>query len=338
MNKDLEAYRLSLANKGLNGLANISNSCYINTIIQCLGHCTRFLYFVLKDEYKIVNYKQRTPFLEEFKEILNALWINDTGLIPHRFLKVCHQYIQGIDIYEQNDAQEFLTMFIDKLNFSISQNINVPEMMDKTVYTDTNIDKLKKRLDIAWYNSICKEYSSLIDYFYGQTVIQIVCGNCKKIHHNYENFSVLLIPIPNEQNGLNDCIKHYLLEEYLDTWKCDSCSETSKSLRTMKFWRLPKILVVSLKRFNYDMTKNNTPVAITSNIDLKEYILSPNTPSKYTLRSIACHSGSFSNGHYWAICQNPNGKWYRIDDTMISEFDASSEFAGGVYLLFYELL
>jgi len=331
---------VTFAGKGINGLANVSNSCYINTCIQCLGHCTSFLDFILHGNYT----GKRGDLIFELKDVFNELWINDNGIIPNRFLKYVKENINEINILEQNDIQEFFTLLIDKINRSISKCIDIEKTMESTTYSDTLYDKIRKKVDKGWLQSVGKEYSPIVDFFYGQSVVQIVCGHCQKIHHTYEPFSLLLLPIQEGMCQLEDCINHYMKEEYLNDhgndecpkWKCDNCHNSVKSVKTTKFWRLPKVLTICLKRFTYDLRKNNTFVSIPEVLDISPHMLS-NTNSRYELKSKACHIGSFSMGHYFALCKNPNGEWYKIDDTNIAKCDDYLQTPHS-YMAFYTLV
>jgi ubiquitin C-terminal hydrolase len=333
--EDNKSVRTYFSGKGANGLMNIGNSCYINTTIQCLGHCISFLHFILMGKYE----REEGSLISELRELFVELWIKDNGVIPNRFLKYLRTHLRDLNLCDQHDVQEFLTLFIDKLNRSISVKIDVDDFMSHINYENTQYDKLRKKVDKAWYGSMKNEYSPLIDYLYGQSVIQIICGNCQKIHHNYEPFSNLLLPIPHNQNGLIDCLKAYAVPEQLNEngsdWKCDGCNRCEKSLKTMKFWRLPNILAICLKRFTYDLKKNNTVVQIPETLDMTDFVIGQ-THAKYEICSIACHIGNFFNGHYYAICKNPNGKWFRIDDTNVYELKNDFETPSNVYMVFYQ--
>ena len=329
---------VDFSGKGINGLYNISNSCYINTSLQCIGHCTSFLKFVLGCRF------DEGLVIEELRQIFHALWVDDHGIIPNRFLRHLRVCITEIDIQEQNDMHEFITLLIDKINRCIAQKIDVEGIMEETHYTDAAYDKLRRKIDKSWFRFVGNEYSRVIDFFYGQHVSQILCGKCKKIHQNYEPFSVFLVPIPQTDCKLEDCLHHHLSEEYLNDrstdsdnvdWRCDGCMTTTKSLKTMKFWRLPSVLTICLKRFTHDFKKNNALVDVPDELDMTEYVIGPTPHKRYALRSVGCHIGNFRNGHYYALCKNPNGKWHRMDDTNISEMEDIHP-VHNAYVAFYE--
>lgn len=333
-----------LAGKGLNGLFNSSNTCYVNTSIQCIGHCTSFLEFVLDGKYE----KHIGDLINELREVLHALWVANNGIIPNRFLKYLQQHMPCIDIRQQNDIQEFITLFFDKMNVSLAVKLNVDSVMSMNSYDDSPLGKLHQKIDRSWYSTVGSEYSPIVEYFYGQSIVQILCGHCGKIHHNYEPFSLFMLPIIQQEHAgrgasMENCLHHHVSEEYLNDesdassteWNCDACKERAKSLQTIKFWRLPKVLTVCLKRFTPDLRKNNILVDIPQSIDLSEYTVGP-TNKKYVLRSIACHTGVYGGGHYYAICKNPNGEWYKYDDTEVTKLEGSFKSPNTAYMIFYE--
>lgn len=332
---------MDVQRKGVNGLANIANNCYVNTGIQCLGHCPVFLDYVLNGKYE----SKEGELIYELKKVLEQLWVKDNSIIPTRFLRYMQMHLRELNIAEQNDIQEFLVLFIDKMNRSISIKLDTAQIMEQISYNDTTYDKLRKKVDIAWLKDMGHEYSKLVEMFYGQSVIQIICGHCQKIHHQYEPFSILFLPLSSKENEtLNDCLKNYMCEEYLNehdatdhSWTCDGCKKSVKSLKTTKLWRFPKILMICVKRFTYDLNKNNKVVDVPLRLDMEPYSLN-DTERKYELKSVACHVGTFSRGHYYAICKNDQDQtWYYIDDTRIHKiprWETPSHF----YMGFYELV
>lgn len=334
--------------KGVNGLSNIANSCYINTSIQCLGFCPSFLEFILFDES--INKLERGHLIKELQEIYQALWIKDVGLIPSRFIKYVAQHLDFIRLGDQNDIHEFLTIFIDKLNEPIKQDLSNHKSAKIPRFDNPMLSKLYKKCDDAWKQNACREYSRLIELFYGQNVVQIVCGSCGKIHHNYEIFSQMCVPISKDTTTLQQCIDLYMKEEHLNDklddvhnieWKCDVCGKKEKSLKTVKIWRFPKILIVCLKRFTHDGRKNNQMINVPETLDMGTHSIysMDGCYPKYKLLSVACHIGSSHGGHYYALCKHPcNGHWYKVDDMKVSKYSEDFTNTNNFYMGFYALL
>jgi ubiquitin C-terminal hydrolase len=199
------------------------------------------------------------------------------------------------------------------------------------------MDIQRFKMDLSWYEKTGHEYSPLVPMFNGQSISQIICGHCQKIFHNYEIYLNLMIPITQNTKTIYDCLDEYFKEEYINTdcpiWKCDSCQNKHISKKTTKLWRLPDILVISLKRFTFDLKKNNTPINIPEILDISKYCLTA-PKNKYRLQSIAHHYGSNDSGHYAAVCKN-NEKWYECDDLNIKSIEKPNNEFG--YVFFYTL-
>jgi ubiquitin C-terminal hydrolase len=315
------------------GLVNLGTTCYINTAIQCLSHCLEFLDLILKN-----NNNSNSSLINELKSILNEIWINSNSLRPYRFIHALKTYIKNIDIDEQNDINEFISLFLDKLNKDIcyKNTITKNDLLIKNNYTKSNYDIQKYKMDVSWVEKTGLEYSNLIELFYGQSITQIICGHCNYISHNYEIYSSIMLPLC---DTLEESIDQYFQDEFLNDnnsteWKCDECKHIKRSKKTTKLWKLPNILIITLKRFTDTLEKNKQKVKIPMKIDLEKYSISKSNV-KYNLTSIASHSGSFFNGHYVAICKHPNNKWYCIDDLNIIELNNYDMSDGYVY--FYTL-
>lgn len=338
--------------KGKTGLANLGATCYLNTAIQCLGYCPDFLKFILAAKYKKdadSNSKKinEDSLINELRDLYVDLWMNNNSLIPRKFINAVKLNIDILDIHQQNDINEFLSLFISKLNSDICYDVKMTknDLLVKNNYASTSqFDVQRFKMDTAWLNGVGKEYSELVDLLYGQSIMQIVCGNCNNITHNYEIYTSMMVPITVNTNTLKDCITEYMSEEILNKdehstkWTCDECKCRCKSKKTTKLWRNPKILIISLKRFTHDLRKNDKQIDIPEQLDIGEYTITKQR-CKYILKGVAIHSGSFHGGHYIAVCKHPDNNWYMIDDLTVSRIDNNSalQCVKSGYVYFYTL-
>ncbi len=331
----------------MKGLCNLGATCYINTTIQCLFSVSKFRNF-------IIEYQHDSEFLVALKQLFHQLSdgkSNPQFIIPRELLKVLVATMgKIINLHEQNDINEFYSIFIDKLNSSISQKVTskkeLPQPNNSNAY-----DKLKARVDKAWFNSHCNEMSPLVDLIYGQTISQIVCGQCQKVHHNYEAFTCIHLGIPKTTSDyvdLKDCMIDHFKDHMIncdkdnksDKWKCDKCAQSDvPSMQSSTFWKLPDVCVISLKRFDGQCRKNQTSVRVPEEIDMTTWVLSQEKSTKYQLVAVGIHLGSFYGGHYYAVAKKED-KWYRLDDEVVVEMDPreSSLIARNGYMYFYELI
>jgi ubiquitin C-terminal hydrolase len=327
----------------LAGLANVSSTCYINTCIQCLGYCDSFLQFILSkrddrdDKREDRDDKREDNLVQELQEIYQQIAINKNIIAPYKFISSLKKNITLIDIHEQNDLGEFLVLYIDKLNQSIAYKL--PELVLKYPKDPKNPKNLYKNnnntMKEHWHRMNANEYSDLVPMFYGQLIAQIICG-CKKIHYNYEMFSLLMVPL-NNNNSLLECIDQYFNDENLSEWKCDHCNTIQKSEKTVRTWKNPEILMIGIKRFDANLRKNNRNIQIPLELDIFSYSL--DNKSRYTLCSVGYHIGSYHGGHYVCIGRENRENydkdlWYIADDDTVKRIENPNIEQG--YLYFYQ--
>lgn len=319
------------------GLINIGNTCYINTAIQCLLSCQRFCSF-LEETRSPYN----SPILKNLQNVEMDLLNRKTTVRPLALLQSLHESMKSsLNILEQNDIMEFLAIFFDRLNKEIGRDERekMHEIISRIPYEDTSYDRQKYKMDRDWVNQTGKEYSKLCALIYGQHISQIICKSCEKIWHNYEIFQDISIAI--DRDTLEECLKHHFDETTLDEWKCDKCKEGNCSKRTTLLWKNPSILIIVLKRFDFDtrcqtFVKNNKKVAIPERINIAEFCVGK-TKKLYDLRSVAFHSGSYHGGHYHALCKKPDG-WYLFDDDTVFKKEELYDHLSLGYVYFYEAL
>ena len=109
-----------------------------------------------------------------------------------------------------------------------------------------------------------------------------------------------------------------------------------KIILEIKFWSLPKILIVVLKRFRNDGNKINKLINFPeNNLDLRKYCVGYKKQTNiYDLFAISNHTGSLNGGHYYAYCKMEDNQWYNFNDTSVTKIkDIETKNA---YCLFYK--
>ena len=111
-----------------------------------------------------------------------------------------------------------------------------------------------------------------------------------------------------------------------NAWFNEETNEKQDVNKQITFWSLPKIMVLTLKRFTNQNRKNNTVVDFPlEGLDLSEFVRGYNPKSYvYDLYGICNHLGGPMGGHYTSFVRNMNKKWYHCNDTNISEVKDSS--------------
>lgn len=323
------------------GLHNLGNTCYANTIVQCLGHCISFRSFLLDKRYKVRV--EGETLIDALEEVYRLIWKEGRTEPPRNLIRrMVTKLTNFIFVFEPNDISEFVGLLIDKVQQEICFPLLVNPLEGLT-YRSSSYDSQRKKMDEAWIQAHKKEYSPLVDMMHGQLISQIVCGHCGKIHHNYEVFVNMFLPI--EAPTLEGCLDHHFNDEMVnpehatekdDRWVCDGCKQSKPSVKTTKIWRLPKILILSLKRFNSQLMKVNQHVDIPLELDLGDHMLGPQM-RKYELQAVGFHLGSFHGGHYIAACRLQKEDWVIKDDESVHTLP-NSQFSdlGKGYVFFYE--
>jgi ubiquitin C-terminal hydrolase len=313
------------------GINNMGSTCYINTVIQCLAACPHFLKFVSQEK------EHNGDILNALKGVYNTIFIEGETSSPRQFLRAVHNKVHGMMyVFEQNDINEFIAIIIDKMNGEICR----PFDLNMGPYKNTLYDKQMRKMDDSWALSHKKEYSDLTDMFYGQTISQIVCGNCGMIHHNHEVVMNIMLSI-DESHSIYECLNNHFADEIVNSdtdhaWKCDGCNQCVESKKSTKLWRTPKILIISLKRFNSNLQKINTHITAPFTIDISNHLIGPIPQHTYTLKSVAYHYGSFHGGHYFATCKHGED-WYMYDDEDVKKMDEIEDPIKSGYVYFYDL-
>lgn len=280
----------------MTGLTNIGNTCYLNATLQCLVHIDELNMF-------LNNYIPKSLLLKEYDDLRQLMLKGHNIITPTRFVKVVHHVCneKKMDLFttfSQYDLSEFLRFMLNEFHESMKQNvqISIPKQM-------TDIDKKCVEMMIRNYS---KDYSFIIDYFYGITVSILETTKVESIIP--ESFFILDLPIPDTPNvSIYDCIQLYAQPENFE-WKDESTNTYVPATKKNIFWRLPKLLFIVFKRFNNSNHKNNQLIHVPFTITLGSV--------SYQLICVCNHYGSVNSGHYSTIVKKDN--WIELDDGSIT--------------------
>ncbi len=342
LQRNYEEYK----DKGISGLSNLGNTCFMNSALQCLSHT-----YVLNDLLKKGDYKKKLTkkpeslILLEWDKLREMIWSENCVISPGGFLSSVQKVAKIKDQplftgFAQNDLTEFLIFIINCFHTSLSREVN----MSITGDPGTEQDKLAKVCFEMMKQMYCKEYSEFLQIFYGIHVSKLESVNGDYLTSTPEPFLLLDLPIPestdNEDITLDDCLKLYTKDELLDDdnkYTIEKTGEVVQAKKQILFWSLPEILIITVKRFSNSIKKNNSIIKFPlDDFDLSEYVVGYDKELFiYELYGICNHIGGVMGGHYTAIVKNPNDKWYNFNDQNITPVDEKNIVSEKAYCFFY---
>lgn len=333
-------------NKGLTGLANLGNTCFINSCLQILSHTYELNDFLNNRDYKKrLNNKYESALLLEWDTLREMMWKQNCTISPGKFIKTIQKLARIKDIniftgFAQNDLPEFLLFVVNSFHIALQREVN----MKITGQEENDKDKLATECFQMIKKMYTKEYSEIWNLFYGVHISQLKSVNTDEVlSRTPEPFFMLDLPIPqnNKSPTLLDCLDLYVKGERLsgsNAWFNEKSNKKEDVNKEILFWSLPSILVIDLKRFNAHGIKNQILVDYPlTDLDLSNYVIGYKKDSyKYDLYAVANHTGSTLGGHYYAYVKNANNKWYNFNDTNVSEINnIENVITGKTYCLFY---
>jgi ubiquitin C-terminal hydrolase len=331
--------------KGLSGLVNLGNTCFINACIQILSH-TYELNDILDREdlaHKYNRAKKDTVLLVEWNHLRKLLWEENRTVSPQRFIKAIHQIAQlkKMDLFagfSQNDVSEFFLFLIDCFHNSLAREIVVTITGNPVNQTDQTAVKCFEMIKQRY----TKDYSEIWNLFYAIHVSLISKNDTSEIVSSTpEPYFMIDLPIPpdNKSPTLLDCFNYYCKSEPIENYRCEKTNEIIPVERKILFWSFPTILTIDLKRFNsINLHKNQIFISFPlDDLDLSEYVIGYNASMyKYELFGVCNHSGSVHGGHYTAYVKNANGDWYHFNDTNVTKVhNTNTIISTKAYVLFY---
>ncbi|KAM9201416.1 ubiquitin carboxyl-terminal hydrolase 8 isoform 2-T2 [Dugong dugon] len=334
----------------LTGLRNLGNTCYMNSILQCLCNAPHLADYFNRNCYQ--NDINRSNLLghkgevaEEFGIIMKALWTGQYRYVSPKDFKITIGKINDqFAGYNQQDSQELLLFLMDGLHEDLNKADN------RKRHKEENNDHLDdfKAAEHAWQKHKQLNESIIVALFQGQFKSTVQCLTCHKKSRTFEAFMYLSLPLASTSKcTLQDCLRLFSKEEKLtdnNRFYCSHCRARRDSLKKIEIWKLPPVLLVHLKRFSYDgrwKQKLQTSVDFPlENLDLSQYVIGPkNNLKKYNLFSVSNHYGGLDGGHYTAYCKNAaRQRWFKFDDHEVSDISVSSVKSSAAYILFYTSL
>ncbi|XP_063101181.1 ubiquitin carboxyl-terminal hydrolase 37 isoform X3 [Cavia porcellus] len=232
----------------LQGFSNLGNTCYMNAILQSLFSLQSFANDLLKQgiPWKKIPLNaliRRFAHLLVKKDICNSETKKDLLKKVKNAISATAERFSG---YMQNDAHEFLSQCLDQLKEDM-------EKLNKTWKTEPTPGE-ENSPDI----SATRVYTCpVITNLEFEVQHSIICKACGETIPKREQFNDLSIDLPRRKKPLpprsiQDSLDLFFRAEELE-YSCEKCGGKCALVRH-KFNRLPRVLILHLKRYSFNVT------------------------------------------------------------------------------------
>ncbi|KAA3674145.1 ubiquitin carboxyl-terminal hydrolase 2 [Paragonimus westermani] len=345
-------------NGGLVGLNNLGNTCFMNSIIQCLSNTHPLSDYCLSGRYMSDLNKSSTMrgnLFASYVSLMKELWdpeLLDSSVSPHQFRMQMQRFAPRFVGYAQQDSQEFLRYVLEGLHMEVNRVTKKPPPVTPDYATEDKLADCEKAA-IYWRRYLSMDNSEIVDLFVGQLMSTLECAECTFKSTTFDPFWDLSLPIPKKSNvNIMDCLRLFTSKEDLDGNErpvCGRCKIRRRCAKSFSIHKFPRILVLrlcisDLKRFSGERFRSKMSILVDypiTDLDLSEFASSSCQQRRaiYNLYAVSNHSGSVYAGHYTATCKHHfRDTWFEYNDSRVHSTSTQSVVSPEGYVLFYELV
>ncbi|KAK2542052.1 hypothetical protein Q9966_003870 [Columba livia] len=296
------------------GLYNLGNTCYLNSILQCLTYTPPLANYLLSRQHSQSCEKKGFCMMCTMEvHVEEVLSCSGSAVAPVAVVRELPR-IGDFQFGAQEDAHEFFGCAVDAM---------------QTACLSSSSD-----WDAA-------QGSTVIDQVFGGLLrSRVTCWSCKAVSDTYKAFRDISLDI-RKATSVTRALKDFVRPKHLNgknSYRCSKCEQRVSVSRRLTIHQASNILTVRLKRVDpFSGRKITKFVRYPEYLEIGKYTSEASGgPLLYSLYAVVIHEGhSCQRGHYYCFVKASDRRWYRMDDASVVLCDIQTVLSRCAYLLFY---